>query len=159
MGGEFIPSLDEGDVAIEVLRVAGTSLTQSVEMQATLEKRLLKIPEVKEVFSRVGTAEVATDPMPPWGADTYVMLKPRREWADPTKTKAELVERLRRRRKKSRATITRFTQPIQLRFNELISGVRSDVGIKIFGDDLEVLSRFAGAGAIGVANGSRRRRC
>jgi cobalt-zinc-cadmium resistance protein CzcA len=91
MGGEFIPSLDEGDVSMEVIRIPGTSLTQSVEMQAMVERRLLKVPEVKEVFARTGTAEVATDPMPPSGSDGYVMLKPRKEWPDPGKSKAAVV--------------------------------------------------------------------
>ena len=144
MGGEFIPSLDEGDVAIEMLRVTGTSLTQSVEMQAAIERRLLKIPEVKEVFTRLGTAEVATDPMPPWGGDTYVMLKPRKAWADPAKSKADMVEEIEKAAEEIPGTIYGITQPIQLRFNELISGVRSDVGIKIFGDNLEALSRLGG---------------
>ncbi len=143
MGTEFIPSLDEGDIAIEMLRVAGTSLTQSVEMQAALEKRFLKIPEVKEVFSRVGTAEVATDPMPPWGADTYIMLKPRSEWPNPAKPKVDVVEAIEKAGQEIPGTIYGITQPIQLRFNELISGVRSDVGVKIFGDDLETLVRVA----------------
>jgi cobalt-zinc-cadmium resistance protein CzcA len=144
MGGEFIPSLDEGDVAIETLRVAGTSLTQSVEMQAAVERRLLKIPEVKEIFSRLGTAEVATDAMPPWAGDTYVMLKPRKEWADPAKPKADVVEAIEKAAEEIPGIIYGITQPIQLRFNELISGVRSDVGVKIFGDDLEILSRLGG---------------
>ena len=94
MGGEFIPSLDEGDVSMEVVRIPGTSLTQSVEMQAMLEKRLLKVPEVKEVFARTGTAEVATDPMPPSTSDDYVMLKPRKEWPDPDKSKAAVVSEI-----------------------------------------------------------------
>ncbi|MFH1556772.1 MAG: CusA/CzcA family heavy metal efflux RND transporter, partial [Pseudomonadota bacterium] len=92
MGGEFIPSLDEGDAAIQALRVPGTSLSQSVEMQEALEKRLLKVPEVKDVFARSGTAEVATDPMPPSISDGYIILKPRKEWPDPSKTKAQVME-------------------------------------------------------------------
>ena len=85
-GREFIPSLDEGDVLVQPVRMPGTSVTQSVEMSAALEKRLLKVPEVKEVFTRIGTAEVASDPMPPNIGDCYVMLKPRAEWPDPGKT-------------------------------------------------------------------------
>ena len=143
MGGEFIPSLDEGDAAIQALRIPGTSLTQSVEMQAALEKRLLEIPEVKEVFARVGTAEVATDPMPPSIADGYIMLKPREQWANPKKPKAELVAQIERAAEDIPGSNYELSQPIQLRFNELISGVRSDVGVKIFGDDLETLSSVA----------------
>jgi len=144
MGGEFIPSLDEGDAAIQALRIPGTSLTQSLEMQAALEKRLLKIPEVKEVFARVGTAEVATDPMPPSISDGYVILKPRKEWPDPRKSKAAVVEDIERAADEIPGSSYELSQPIQLRFNELISGVRSDVGVKIFGDDLDVLLRVAG---------------
>ncbi|HZS56776.1 MAG TPA: CusA/CzcA family heavy metal efflux RND transporter [Bryobacteraceae bacterium] len=143
MGGEFIPSLDEGDAAIQALRVPGTNLTQSLEMQSALENRLLKIPEVKEVFARVGTAEVATDPMPPSISDGYIILKPRKEWPDPSKSKAEVVETIEKTAADVPGSNYEISQPIQLRFNELISGVRSDVGVKIFGDDLEVLTRTA----------------
>jgi cobalt-zinc-cadmium resistance protein CzcA len=143
MGGEFIPSLDEGDVAIQALRIPGTSLTQSLEMQQALEKRLRKIPEVKESFARTGTAEVATDPMPPSISDGYVMLKPRSEWPDPKKPKAQLVTEIEAAAEEIAGSAYEISQPIQLRFNELISGVRSDVGVKIFGDDLEVLAQLA----------------
>jgi heavy metal efflux system protein len=143
MGREFIPSLDEGDVAIQALRVPGTSLTQSVEMQRALEKRLRELPEVKEVFARVGTAEVATDPMPPSIADGYVMLKPRAEWPDPAKPKSEVVEAIEKAAEDVPGSNYEISQPIQLRFNELISGVRSDVGVKIFGDDLSTLLQMA----------------
>ncbi|KIZ45279.1 MULTISPECIES: CusA/CzcA family heavy metal efflux RND transporter [Rhodopseudomonas] len=144
MGGEFIPSLDEGDIAIQALRVPGTSLTQALEMQKLLEKRLLKIPEVKEVFARTGTAEVATDPMPPSISDGYVMLKPRGQWPDPTRAKSEVVEEVEKAAEEIAGSSYELSQPIQLRFNELISGVRSDVGVKIFGDDLDVLARVGG---------------
>jgi cobalt-zinc-cadmium resistance protein CzcA len=144
MGGEFIPSLDEGDIAIQALRVPGTSLTQSLEMQKLLEKRLLKIPEVKETFARTGTAEVATDPMPPSISDGYVMLKPRDQWPDPKKPKSEIVKEVEKAAEEIAGSSYEISQPIQLRFNELISGVRSDVGVKIFGDDLEVLAQVAG---------------
>ena len=143
MGGEFIPSLDEGDAAIQALRIPGTSLTQSVEMQSALEKRLRQIPEIKEVFARIGTAEIATDPMPPSISDGYVMLKPRKEWPDPSKSKADIVEAIERAAEEVPGSNYEISQPIQLRFNELISGVRSDLGVKIFGDDLEALSRLA----------------
>lgn len=144
MGGEFIPSLDEGDIAIQALRIPGTSLTQSLAMQQSLEKRLKKIPEVKESFSRTGTAEVATDPMPPSISDGYVMLKPRSEWPDPKKPKSRLVAEVEAAAEEIAGSSYEISQPIQLRFNELISGVRSDVGVKIFGDDLDVLARLAG---------------
>ena len=143
MGGEFIPSLDEGDAAIQALRVPGTSLTQSVEMQQALEKRLLKIPEVLKVFARTGTAEVATDPMPPSISDGYVMLKPRNQWPDPRKSKSELVLEIEKAAEEIAGSAYDLSQPIQLRFNELISGVRTDVGVKIFGDNLDVLLQVA----------------
>ena len=139
MGGEFIPGLDEGDASFEALRIPGTSLTQSLEMEAMIEKRLGKIPEVKEVFARTGTAEVATDPMPPSGSDGYVMLKPRQEWPDPHKPKADVVAAIREAAEDVPGNVYEFSQPIQQRMNELISGVRSDVAVKIFGDDLSEL--------------------
>ncbi|MGX7741796.1 efflux RND transporter permease subunit [Rhodopseudomonas parapalustris] len=144
MGGEFIPSLDEGDVAVQAMRIPGTSLTQSLDMQIALEKRILAIPEVKDVFARTGTAEVATDPMPPSISDGYVMLKPRAQWPDPKKPKAEVVEQIEQAAEQVAGSLYELSQPIQLRFNELISGVRSDVGVKIFGDDLDVLTQLAG---------------
>ncbi|MEO8313335.1 MAG: CusA/CzcA family heavy metal efflux RND transporter [Pseudomonadota bacterium] len=139
MGSEFIPSLDEGDVAVQALRIPGTSLTQSLEMQFKLEKALGALPEVKTVFARVGTAEVATDPMPPNISDGYVMFKPHEEWPDPGKTKAELMEDIEAVLAKQPGNAYEISQPIQLRFNELISGVRSDLGIKVYGDDLDLL--------------------
>ncbi len=143
MGREFIPSLDEGDVLIQPVRIAGTSVTQSTEMSAVLEKRFLQVPEVKEVFTRIGTAEVASDPMPPNTGDCYIMLKPRAEWPDPSKSKAAVVEDLTAAAAEVPGSNYEVTQPIQMRFNELISGVRSDVGVKIFGDDMGVLRRSA----------------
>ena len=143
MGGEFIPSLDEGDVSLQAIRIPGTSLTQSLEMQAMVEKRLLKIPEVREVFARTGTAEVATDLMPPSTSDGYVMLKPRKEWPDPEKPKATVVSEIQEAAEEIPGNVYDISQPIQQRFNELISGVRSDVGVKIFGDDLDVLVQSA----------------
>lgn len=139
MGTEFIPSLDEGDISLQAIRVPGTSLTQSVAMQGVLEKRLLEFPEVKEVFARVGTAEVASDPMPPNIGDGYIMLKPTKEWPDPTKTKAKLIEEIDAVIEQIPGNAYEMSQPIQLRFNELISGVRSDVGVKVFGDNMDVL--------------------
>lgn len=139
LGGEFIPSLDEGDIALHAMRIPGTSLTQAVSMQHLLENRLKQFPEVDNVFAKLGTAEIATDPMPPNVADTFVMLKPRHTWPNPGKSKSELVEELDAAAKNIPGSNYEFTQPIQMRFNELISGVRSDVAIKIFGDDMKTL--------------------
>jgi cobalt-zinc-cadmium resistance protein CzcA len=144
MGAEFIPSLDEGDIAMHAMRIPGTSLTQAVEMQNSLEKVIKEFPEVKEVFAKIGTAEVATDPMPPNVADNFIMLKPRAEWPNPSRSKADLATAIERRVEDVPGNSYEFTQPIQMRFNELISGVRSDVGVKIFGDDLDQLLALAG---------------
>jgi len=143
MGGEFIPSLDEGDIALHAMRIPGTGPDQAVSMQRALEKAILEFPEVKEVISKIGTAEVATDPMPPNVADNFVILKPRKDWPDPKRPKADLVAAIERRVEQVPGNAYEFTQPIQMRFNELISGVRADVGVKIFGDDLEQLTRLA----------------
>lgn len=139
LGSEFVPDLDEGDLAVQTLRVPGTSLSQSLEMQFQVEKAVMEIPEVKTFFSRVGTAEVATDPMPPNISDGYVMLKDHSGWPDPDKPKAELLKEIEEKLEAVPGNIYEISQPIQLRFNELISGVRSDVGIKIYGDDLDQL--------------------
>jgi len=139
MGSEFIPSLDEGDIALHALRIPGTSLSQAVKMQHNLEEVIKTIPEVSHVFAKLGTGEIANDPMPPSVADGFVMLKPRSEWRDPKKPKSEVVEQLEELVSKVPGNNYEFTQPIQMRFSELIAGVRSDVAIKIFGDDMEVL--------------------
>lgn len=143
LGSEFVPQLNEGDIALHAMRIPGTGLEQAVEMQALLEQRIKAFPEVDKVFARIGTAEVATDPMPPNVADNFVILKPQNEWPNPEKTKAELVAELEASLEQLPGNNYEFTQPIQMRFNELISGVRSDVGIKIFGDNLEQLERTA----------------
>ena len=140
MGSEFLPSLDEGDLLVHALRIPGTSLTQAVQMQHVLEKRLTEFPEVAYVFAKIGTAEIATDPMPPSVADVYVMMKPRREWPNPSLGKAELVQAIEVELRKLPGNNYEFTQPIQMRFNELIAGVRADVAVKIFGDDMQVLT-------------------
>ena len=139
MGSEFIPNLDEGDIALHALRIPGTSLTQAVKMQTALEARIKQFPEVDKVVAKLGTAEVATDPMPPSVADTFVLLKDRKDWPDPRKPKAQLVAELQEAVEKVPGNNYEFTQPIQMRFNELISGVRSDVAINVYGDDLDVL--------------------
>ncbi len=144
MGTEFIPNLDEGDIALHALRIPGTSLSQSVAMQATLEKRIKQeFPEVREIFGKIGTPEVATDPMPPSVEDTFVMLKPRDQWPNPSKTKIELVREMEAIAKQVPGNNYEFTQPIQMRFNELISGVRSDLAVKIFGDDIDIMLETA----------------
>ncbi|MFL6602618.1 MAG: efflux RND transporter permease subunit [Steroidobacteraceae bacterium] len=144
MGAEFIPNLDEGDVAVEAIRPPGAGVEQGVRMQLMLNDALRKLPEVKTVFARNGTAEVATDLMPPARSDTYVMLKSRSEWPDPDKTKTQLLQEMASAAQSVPGTVYGFTQPIQLRFNELISGVRSDAAVKIFGDDLDTLLKLAG---------------
>lgn len=156
MGSEFIPSLDEGDLAVQALRIPGTSLSQSLEMQFQLEKAVKAMPEVKTYFSRVGTAEVATDPMPPSISDGYVMLKDRKDWPDPGKTKAELAEEIEARLEGIPGNAFEISQPIQLRFNDLISGVRSDLGIKVYGDDLDLLLKNGNAIAkvLGTVSGA-----
>jgi cobalt-zinc-cadmium resistance protein CzcA len=140
LGSEFIPSLDEGDIAMHALRIPGTSLEQAIRMQVSLEARIARFPEVKDVFSKLGTAEVATDPMPPSVADTFIMLKPRAQWPDPRKPKAQVVAEIEAAVKQLPGNNYEFTQPIQMRMNELISGVRADVAIKLYGDDLDTLA-------------------
>ncbi|BFL69233.1 CusA/CzcA family heavy metal efflux RND transporter [Moraxella osloensis] len=144
LGSEFAPQLSEGDFAVQQLRSPSTGLEESLRIQKNTEKLLLKsFPEIKAVFARTGTAEVATDVMPPNISDGYIMLKPRSEWPNPK----ESLDELRGRMVTYLATIpgnnSEFSQPIELRFNELISGVRSDVGVKIFGDDMNVLNTEA----------------
>ncbi len=144
MGSEFVPSLNEGDFAIQALRIPGTSLSQSVAMQQQLEATLkAKFPEIDRVFARTGTAEIASDPMPPNISDGYIMLKPMSEWPEPRKSRDELLAAIQEVVGKVPGNNYEFSQPIQLRFNELISGVRSDVAVKIFGDDMDVLNKTA----------------
>ena len=139
LGSEFVPQLDEGDIALHAMRIPGTGIEQAVAMQKTLESTLMEYEQVLTVFAKTGTAEVATDAMPPNVTDTFVMLKPRAQWPDPDLSKAEFVETLERDLQAVTGNNYEFTQPIQMRFNELISGVRADLGIKVFGDDLTTL--------------------
>ncbi|MEC8010054.1 MAG: CusA/CzcA family heavy metal efflux RND transporter [Pseudomonadota bacterium] len=139
LGSEFMPQLDEGDIALHAMRIPGTSLEQSLQMQEILEQKIIAFPEVKDVFARIGTAEVATDPMPPNVADNFVILNPRDQWPNPNKSKETLVQEIETELGSLLGNNYEFTQPIQMRFNELISGVRADVGIKIFGDDMDTL--------------------
>ncbi|MES2185006.1 MAG: CusA/CzcA family heavy metal efflux RND transporter [Pseudomonadota bacterium] len=144
LGTEFAPSLGEGDLSLQALRIPGTSLTQSVAMQQQLERTLIaRFPEIERVFARTGTAEIASDPMPPSISDGYIMLKPLDAWPAPRKTREQLQAAIEEEVEKLPGNSYEFSQPIQLRFNELISGVRSDVAVKIFGDDMAVLDRTA----------------
>lgn len=156
LGSEFIPNLDEGDIAMHALRIPGTSLTQAVAMQSALEKRIKQFPEVQQVFAKIGTADVATDAVPPSVADTFIIMKPRNEWPDTRKPKAQLVAELNDAVEQIPGSRYEFIQPIQMRFNELIAGVRSDVAIRIYGDDLEELATAADAvlGVVGSIEGS-----
>jgi cobalt-zinc-cadmium resistance protein CzcA len=140
LGSEFVPNLDEGDIAMHALRIPGTSLSQSIEMQKALEESIKAMPEVERVFAKIGTANVATDAVPPSVADNFIILKPRSEWPDPKKLKSDFVAEL-------EAIVTpipgnryEFLQPIQMRFNELLAGVRSELAIKVFGDDFDGLA-------------------
>ena len=143
MGSEFVPSLNEGDVALHALRIPGTSLSQAVGMQTELERIIKKFPEVDTIYAKIGTAEIATDPMPPNVADNFVMLKPQSEWPDPKRSKDDLVKAMQEAVGKVPGNNYEFTQPIQMRFNELISGVRSDVAVKVFGDDMDTMNSSA----------------
>ncbi|ODT89117.1 MAG: cation transporter [Phenylobacterium sp. SCN 70-31] len=161
MGSEFVPNLDEGDIAMHALRIPGTSLSQAIRMQTALEARIKSLPEVDRVVAKLGTAEVATDPMPPSVADTFIMLKDRKDWPDPRKPRAQLLAELQAAVAQIPGNNYEFTQPIQMRFNELLSGVRADVAVKVFGDDLDqllaigqqletVVSNVEGAQDVGV---------
>ena len=143
MGTEFLPNLDESDIALHALRIPGTSLSQAIEMQSQLEASIKTLPEVSHVFAKMGTAEVATDPMPPSVADTFIIMKPREQWPNPLKPRLEFIKQLEENIARIPGNNYEITQPIQMRFNELISGVRSDLAVKIYGDDLDVLAGLA----------------
>lgn len=143
MGSEFVPSLNEGDIALHALRIPGTSLSQAIEMQKELEHTVKLFPQVDTIFAKIGTAEVASDPMPPNVADNFVMLKPKSEWPDPSLSKSDLTAQIQKAVSDVPGNNYEFTQPIQMRFNELISGVRSDIAVKIFGDDMDVMNNKA----------------
>ncbi|WNZ58398.1 CusA/CzcA family heavy metal efflux RND transporter [Microbulbifer sp. MKSA007] len=152
LGSEFIPQLNEGDIALHALRIPGTGLEQSVEMQRLLEQRIKAFPQVDKVFAKIGTPEVATDPMPPNVADNFVILKPRNQWPNPKLPQEQLVAEIEAAVRELPGNNYEFTQPIQMRFNELISGVRADLGIKVFGDDLDQLVASSNQ-ILGVLNG------
>jgi len=142
LGEEFVPRLDEKDIAMHAMRIPGTSLTQSTAMQMEVEKTLLQeFPEVDYVFSKTGTAEMASDPMPPNVSDTFIMLKPQKEWPNSSLTKDQLIEKILASLSKLPGNNYEFTQPIEMRFNELISGVRSDLAIKVYGDDFKSMQQ------------------
>lgn len=144
MGAEFIPSLDEGDLAFQSIRIPSTSLTQSVELQQRLERLIERdFPEVERVFSRTGTAEIASDPEPQNVSDAFVMLKPEDQWPEPRRSHQALLEAMQAAVATVPGSSYEFTQPIRRRFNELISGVRSDVAVKVFGDDMDTLNEAA----------------
>ena len=136
LGSDFVPQLNEGNIALHAMRIPGTGIDQAVEMQKVLEQHIMKYDEVLTVFSKTGTAEVVTDAMPPNVTDTFLILKLRGQWPTPNLTKADFVERLEKDLSSIPGNNYEFTQPIQMRFNELISRVRADVGIKLYGDDL-----------------------
>src|SRR5690606_24417461 len=143
LGREFIPTLDEGDIAMQALRVPSASLEQSLAMQMALERAIKAQPEVKTVFSRTGTAEAAVDPMPPNISDAVIVLKKRKEWPDPRLPKEELIARIEKAASTQLGNAFEFSQPIELRFNELISGVRTDLAVMVYGDDFAQLQKTA----------------
>ena len=144
LGSEFLPNLDEGDIAMHALRIPGTSLQQAIQLQLFLETEVNKLPEVQRVFSKIGSAEIATDPMPPSVADTFIILKPREQWPDPDKPKMQVVAELEKLVTPIPGNRYEFLQPIQMRFNELIAGVRTDLAVKVFGDDFDRLIELGG---------------
>ena len=158
LGSEFVPNLDEGDIAMHALRIPGTSLQQAIQLQIQLENEVSKLPELERVFSKIGSAEIATDPMPPSVADTFIILKPREEWPDPLKSKEQVVADLEALVTPVPGNRYEFLQPIQMRFNELLAGVRTELAIKVFGDDFDQLIALGGelesivAGVAGAAD-------
>ncbi|MEH6570482.1 MAG: CusA/CzcA family heavy metal efflux RND transporter [Halioglobus sp.] len=157
MGSEFLPQLDEHDIALHALRIPGTGMEQSTAMQMQLEAEIRKFGEIRHVFSKIGTPEIATDPMPPNVADTFLILKPRDQWPDPLKTKAQFLAELREAVERVPGNKYEFTQPIEMRFNELIAGVRSDVAIRVYGDDMSTLAGLGekASGLLAQVDGSR----
>src|SRR4029078_5003759 len=144
LGQEFIPSLDEKNIAMHALRIPSTALSQSQAMQLGVEKSISQFPQVAFVFSKTGTAEIASDPMPPNASDTFIILKPKKQWPDPGLSREALVEQIRTAVRELPGNNYEFTQPIQMRFNELLAGVRGDVAVKVFGDEFKPWRRAAG---------------
>jgi cobalt-zinc-cadmium resistance protein CzcA len=143
LGQEFIPTLDEKDIAMHAMRIPSTSLTQSQDMQFAVEQAVSRFKEVAFAFSKTGTAEMASDPMPPNVSDTFIILRPRDEWPDTSLPKDELIRQIQEAVGKLPGNAYEFTQPIQMRFNELIAGVRSDLAIKVYGDEFEPMLQAA----------------
>jgi heavy metal efflux system protein len=152
LGQEFIPTLDEKNIAMHALRIPSTALTQSQTMQFAVEKAVSRLPQVAFVYSKTGTAELAADPMPPSASDTFIILKPQEDWPDPRLSKEALIAEIERTVKELPGNLYEFTQPIQMRFNELLAGVRGDIAVKIFGDEFEPLLR-AGNQIVGILRG------
>lgn len=152
LGSEFVPNLDEGDIAMHALRIPGTSLSQAVALQETLEEKIKLMPEVERVFAKIGTADIATDAVPPSVADNFIIFKPRSEWPNPNKTKEEIIDELAQRVEPVPGNRYEFLQPIQMRFNELLAGVRAELAIKVFGDDFETLERVGADIASAIAS-------
>lgn len=152
LGSEFVPNLDEGDIAMHALRIPGTSLSQAVALQESLENEIQKMPEVERVFAKIGTANVATDAVPPSVADNFIILKPRELWPDPEKPKARFIEELAAIVEPIPGNRYEFLQPIQMRFNELLAGVRAELAIKVFGDDFESLTALGDEIEKAIAN-------
>ena len=152
LGQEFTPTLDEKNIVMEVKRVPSTSLSQAQAMQLLIETAISKFPQVALVFSRTGTPDLAADPMPPSSSDTYIIVKPQNEWPDPGLTKDDLIRRIEAEVTKLPGNKVGFSQPIEMRFNELIAGVREDLAVKVFGDDFEEMQRTASS----IANALRR---
>ncbi len=144
LGQEFTPTLDEKNIVMEVKRVPSTSLAQAQAMQLLIERQITKFPEIAFVFSRTGTPDLAADPMPPSSSDTYIIVKPQNEWPDPGMTKDDLIKRIEAEATKLPGNKVGFSQPIEMRFNELIAGVREDLAVKVFGDDFAEMQRTAG---------------
>lgn len=142
LGSEFMPNLDEGDIAMHALRIPGTSLDQAIHLQKILEVEIKKLAEVNTIFTKIGTAEVATDPMPPSVADNFIILKPRENWPDPNKPKAQVVAELEALVTPIPGNRYEFLQPIQMRFNELLAGVRAELAVKVFGDNFDQLIKL-----------------
>jgi cobalt-zinc-cadmium resistance protein CzcA len=157
LGTEFLPQLDEHDIALHALRIPGTGLEQSTTMQKQLEVVIAELGEIEHVFSKIGTPEIATDPMPPSVADTFLMLKPRDQWPDPSKSKAQFIAELRETVEAVPGNNYELTQPIEMRFNELIAGVRADVALRIYGDDMATLAELGNTAQtlLGSVAGSR----
>jgi len=150
LGQEFIPALDEKNIAMNALRIPSTSLSQSQAMQLRVEQTVSLFPEVALVFSKTGTAEMASDPMPPNASDTFIILKPRDQWPDRSLTKEGLIERIAAAVNRLPGNVYEFTQPIQMRFNELLAGVRGDIAVKVFGDEFELMQKAASEVAAAV---------